>query len=203
MTKPWAFAYSDEEWDVIRRELPAGVATNEKRTDIERRVRRWLDEAASHFASLKKAEHKRPAAPHWSVYRGIARDLERVLPKVKATPEMARETDYLQDLATRAAMLADSARAYYRNRPRRSDPRRDWLLSMLMNIWRDCGGGMHASIRPSGRAGPLIRFLDAATRPVFAKHHMRPMTYEALRAAVRRIIRSKTRGGQSVASNDS
>src|SRR5262249_23515663 len=84
MTKPWAFAYSDEEWDVIRRELPAGVATNEKRTDIERRVRRWLDEAASHFASLKKAEHKRPAAPHWSVYRGIARDLERVLPKVKA-----------------------------------------------------------------------------------------------------------------------
>jgi hypothetical protein len=188
---PPAFAYPDEQWDLIRRHLPASLAANKHRAGIELKCRRSLDNAASAFLAYEHAARKRRTGwPRVAVYRNIIRAAERLLAMLEAAPLLVDKTDCLRDLAATATRLAAAAQDYNRSRPRRGDRSRNWYLSMVLNVWRDCGGAVGASVSPSGRGGPLLRFLAAATAPVFAQVRLPPMSQPALRAAVRRIIRS-------------
>ncbi len=171
---PW-FRYSAEQWNDIHAALipdwpPKGKLTTGMRQQLEFDAKRFL--AYVEF---------------WTQTTGHSNAFTKINAWLRKSAALIKQTPLAKD-AARITAIADKTTPYM-NQGRRGRPPDlfgGMYIIILLNRWKACGHAIHPSVNEKGRGGPLIRFLIAATEPVFTAAGRNPPTATALRAMVRR-----------------
>jgi hypothetical protein len=130
-------------------------------------------------------------------YRDIEAALNRARVLACKTSAMRQRADSLAEMAREAKARFDARK---RQSFRRTDWVRDWYFEKLLFVWEQCGGATRASAK-CGHGGPLVRYLQLTSGPVFARcrtsdesstqsetRHRKALTADAAVGAVRKLL---------------
>jgi hypothetical protein len=117
-------------------------------------------------------------------YRDIEAALNHARVLASQTSAMRPRVDLLAEMAREAKAYSD---ARYRRRYRRTNWARDWYVEKLLFVWESCGGATRKSAK-DGRGGPMVRFIQCASDPVFRAGDHKPLSAGAAREIVRKLL---------------
>jgi hypothetical protein len=173
---------SKARWDTIPLRLPATIGSREGRPRGEKWARSQLEWIARQFEDFQPASRERAHRP--PRYRKSLRAAERLSAALhEEIPDMAPEANAI---AAKVKARAATARAWQSDKENLA-----WLFERLLFVWTECGGAETVSTGGERGAGPLIRFLMAASNLVFRRCDRPPPTRDQARWAVRSLLAAR------------
>lgn len=193
MAETGRFQYTNDQWQAIVSEL----------ADPWPGLRNFLELAANDYIAQVRAADGKPGrsylreARKWREIANTAKRLQTEIDEIGEHPlamiygvprgdkvEAQRFLSYLPRFADLADRMANRLDGWHRRMPRQSnasDSARDQFLDVLFFEWQQEGGELKTSLD----GGPLLRFLQVASRPAFEAAGKSMPTANALRHHVR------------------
>lgn len=204
------FAYNDSQWAAILAELPkcdSGACSflQNAANSFVQEVR-WSSGTTPTFKREQVAWDGvvKTVAKLESQLRGIRRTfgsiaVARVLGRTSDRDRVEDGIKLLRSLPEKRIQELADFQVENPKRSNASDPCRDAFLEALLFEWEHEGGRLSTSIDPyNNRAtGPLVRYLFAASSPVFEASGRPPMTPNALVHFVRLVRKARSRSSKT------
>lgn len=186
-----SFRYSEVSWKGIAELIPDGGA-GDARDELEVFAHLFMQPSRRFPSPLTRAKK----------YDALAVQADRLIASIERRPysgnpffasehalydAIADLSAPLTNFAAVAVIEASKLRTHNSKRSNRADPRRDRYLNAIVEIWRNAGGKLTTTFDPvtNETRGDVLKFLELASAPVFAKVGKPMPSPNALRHVVR------------------